>query len=275
MGVKILPDAPGLRAMPPSAAAAVRPWPRAPGLRGGVRRLAGSSENKWAFVATILAAVLTCAATILASLIPAVRETLVDLIPGRNGSVPSAARLLYADDFSRVTSGWDRRVDDQATTDYSSGAYRIYVPEANTDAWSNPGRNYRDVRIEVDATAVGGPEDNAFGILCRYKDVHDFYYFLISSDGYAGIGLKLSDNRRILSSEDGKLKVSRAVIPGLVTNHLRAECKGDLLSLYVNGDLVARATNTALAEGDVGLFAGTYEEGGTDIRFNSFSVYQP
>ena len=32
-----------------------------------------------------------------------------------------------------------------------------------------------------------GPDDNDFGIICRYIDDNQFYYAIISSDGYYGI----------------------------------------------------------------------------------------
>ena len=60
--------------------------------------------------------------------------------------------------------------------------------DTRTDAWANPGsESFIDTRIEVDATKNGGPDDNDFGIICRYTAAESFYYAIISSDGYYSI----------------------------------------------------------------------------------------
>jgi hypothetical protein len=72
-----------------------------------------------------------------------------------------------------------------------------------------------------------------------------------------------------------KLQPSDAVKQGATLNRVRADCVGDSLTLYVNGQKVATATDTSLTTGDVGLIAGTYNEPGTDILFDNFVVTKP
>jgi hypothetical protein len=43
----------------------------------------------------------------------------------------------------------------------------------------------------------------------------------------------------------------------------------------VNGELVADVRDDTFASGDVGLIAGTYEEGGVEIHFDDFFVHEP
>jgi len=185
-------------------------------------------------------------------------------LPSEPGSV------LFQDDFSRQSSGWDRYRDETYSTDYAGGAYRIHVLRPNTDAWANPGLDLGDARLEVDATKAGGPDDNVFGVICRYQDARNFYFFLVSSDGYTGIGVYKDGRRRLLT--DQSLLPHPAVVRGSATNHLRADCVGYRLDLYVNGQWVAGAAAAEWAEGDVGLIAGTYELGGTELLFDNFSV---
>jgi hypothetical protein len=181
--------------------------------------------------------------------------------------------VLFQDDFSRTLSGWDRYHDDVYSADYADGGYRIQVFAPQTDAWANPGLNLTDVRIELDATKQSGPDNNTFGVLCRYQNAHDFYFFLISSDGYAGIGISI-DGRRVLLSGETMLP-SGAVLLGDATNHLRADCIGPQLALYVNGILVAQAQATQWDSGDVGLTAGSFDQPGVDILFSNFTIIQP
>ena len=188
------------------------------------------------------------------------------------GGDPSAV-VLFSDDFSDPNSGWDRVVADEGTTDYEGGYYRILVNQPQHDYWANPGRTFGDVRIEVEATKAGGPDDNDFGLICRYQDAGNFYAFLISSDGYSGI-MKVTDRTsEILGNEN--LMETDAIQQGASTNRIRGDCIGATLTLYVNGQQVHSVTDTAFGSGDVGLLAGTYAESGTDIHFDNFFVYQP
>jgi hypothetical protein len=181
--------------------------------------------------------------------------------------------VLFQDDFSRTSSGWDRYRDSVYRSDYQDGSFRFEILAADTDAWANPGLDFGDVRIEVDALKVDGPDDNRYGILCRYQDPLNFYFFLISSDGYAGIGLR-QDGQSTLLSADTMLPRD-AVLQGSAVNHLRADCVGNELRLLVNGFSVAEAQASEWARGDVGLLTGTGAQPGVVIDFDNFSVLQP
>ena len=185
----------------------------------------------------------------------------------------TSGALLFQDDFSRASSGWDRYADSTYISDYAEGTYRIAIQSAQTEAWANPGFEVDDVRIEVDAASVNGPLDNAFGVLCRYQDPDNYYFFLISGDGYAGIGLT-KDGRRVLLTGDAMLPAD-PILQGYRTNHIRADCNGFQLSLYVNGVLVNEAQASEWPRGDVGLLAATYAEPGIDIRFDNFTMLRP
>jgi hypothetical protein len=181
--------------------------------------------------------------------------------------------VLFQDDFSRSMSGWDRYHDDVYSADYATGGYRIQVFAPQTDAWANPGLSLTDVRIEFDATKQSGPDDNTFGVLCRYQDARNFYFFLISSDGYAGIGMSVGGVRMLLSGDT--MYPTGAVLLGEAANHIRADCIGFQLALYVNGILVAQTQSNQWGAGDVGLTAGSYDTPGVDILFSNFTVIQP
>lgn len=189
-----------------------------------------------------------------------------------SGPDPSA-EVLFADDFSDPSSGWDQVQADEGITDYANGRYRIFVNQPQHDYWANPGRSFGDVRVEVDATKAGGPDDNDFGLICRYQDVENFYAFLISSDGYFGI-MKVSQGSSEMLGTDA-LQPSDAIRQGGTTNHIRGDCVGAQLTLHVNGEQVYSATDSTFSSGDVGLLAGTYDVSGTDIHFDNFFVLKP
>ena len=181
--------------------------------------------------------------------------------------------ILFQDDFSDTGSGWDSTTTDSALTDYASGAYRIWVNDTNSDYWANPGLSFTDVRIEVEATKVGGPDDNDLGVICRYQDTENFYFALVSSDGFAGIGKTKAGQQTLLTGDN--LSPTDAINKGNSKNTIRLDCLGSSLSLLVNGTQVITATDSDFAKGDVGLMAGTYDTPGTDIQFDNFVVRTP
>jgi hypothetical protein len=180
---------------------------------------------------------------------------------------------LFQDDFSDTSSGWNQISTDQGATEYADGVYRIFVNQTNMDIWSKPSEEYGDVRIEVDALKVGGDRDNRFGVICRAVDENDFYTFIISSDGYFGIGKIKGEDYQLIGMD--ALQRSDAIKLGSELNHIRADCIGKNLTLYVNGQRLVSVEDLEFALGGVGLIAGTYDIPGTDIRFDNFVVYQP
>jgi len=192
--------------------------------------------------------------------------------PEIQGIVPGS--VLFKDKFDNPKSGWDRRNEERFVTDYENGIYRIKVDDTNLDVWSNPGFIFSNVIIEVDATKAGGNDDNNFGVICRYDQGRQrFYFFVITSDGFYAIG-KVVENQQILLRED-VMQPSVAIRQGYAINHIRVECVGDHLSLYVNDQNVADVWDDDFERGDVGLIAGSFDHAGIDIYFDNFVVRKP
>jgi hypothetical protein len=181
--------------------------------------------------------------------------------------------VLFQDDFSRASSGWDRTRDQAYLSDYTNGIYRIEIYQPETTAWSNPGLDFGDVQIEVDSVKSAGPDDNAFGVVCRYQDPANYYFFLISSDGFAGIGARRLGSTFLLTAD--AMLPSDAILMGSAANHIRADCIGTQLTLLVNGAPVAEAEASDWARGDVGLIASSYSQAGAVIDFDNFTVIAP
>jgi hypothetical protein len=187
-------------------------------------------------------------------------------------STPSS--VLFSDDFSDTRKSWNQVTDSSHTTDYFNGAYRIVVNNKKTDAWATPGKeSFIDTRIEVDASKNAGPDDNDFGIICRYTDVDKFYYAIISSDGYYSIMKMTSGNGRFLGRDS--MHESDKINQGAATNRIRFDCVGTTLTLYVNGFQIDQQSDLDYTTGNVGLISGALGEGGTDLLFDNFYVLKP
>ncbi len=186
----------------------------------------------------------------------------------------SNLRVLFQDDFSNPKSGWDTEHEKEAVIEYKNGMYRMWLNYPHTVMWANPHLDFSDVRVEVSATKAGGTDDNQFGLICRYQDENNFYFFIISSDGYYGIG-KSKNGKQTLLTGHGNMEYSKFINRGHATNRLRADCVGPSLAFYVNGQRLARVNDSDFTKGDVGLLIGTFTEPETEVYYDNFVVYQP
>jgi hypothetical protein len=106
---------------------------------------------------------------------------------GKDKGAPASGSVLFQDDFSDLASGWDHVSTEGGTMDYDGGVYRFLVTTPHFNYWSTPGKSYTDARIEVDVAKLDGPDSNRAGLLCRLTG-EQFYFFVISSDGYYAVG---------------------------------------------------------------------------------------
>lgn len=183
-------------------------------------------------------------------------------------------QALFEDDFSDPNSGWGTLRESGTIADYESGGFRILVNDINADVTATPGRLFSDMRIEVTATKTGGPDDNDFGVICRYQDENNYYFLIISSDGFYGIGALVEGEARLLGMD--AMEYSNEINQGSgASNQIRGDCVAERLTLYVNGTILAEGTDNRFQSGDVGLIAGTFDEPGTDILFDNFVIRRP
>jgi hypothetical protein len=200
--------------------------------------------------------------------------------PAKPAGTPLPPGVLFQDDFSNPNSGWDKHTGVDVTTDYDNGQYLIAITDPGVDVWGRPGLDLTDNAFSADAQYGAGPANNEFGLMCRYQRGGDgknsFYFFLVSSDGYYALGKVIKDVRTILSPSQGSFQPTTALLPAQeAVNQLQAVCQGNHLSMSVNGTQVGEFTDGDLSRGDIGLVAGTFDEGGVRIHFDNVVVRKP
>jgi hypothetical protein len=183
----------------------------------------------------------------------------------------SPGDVLYQEQFENNNTGWARIANDNGIMDYDGGGYRILVRQPTLNVWSTSEKNFGDVRVEADVIKLNGPDANRMGLICRYQG-GDYYFFMISNDGYYVIGKFIGGLTLLLGQSE--MQASDAIHTGTM-NHLRADCIGDKLTFYVNFTEVASATDADFPSGDVGVVAGAFSEPGVDVLFDNFVVLQP
>ncbi|MDY7041724.1 MAG: hypothetical protein SVX38_12755 [Chloroflexota bacterium] len=191
-------------------------------------------------------------------------------------SAPTATPpvILFQDDFSDPDSGWERYREWDGVLDYEDGGYRMWINAPSNLFWVNRNLDLVDVCVAVEATKKDGPDANQFGVMCRLdRTTFNYYAFLIGSDGRYGIGKVIGGTPELIGV--GDWQYSDAINQGSGTNHIRAACVGDTLTLFVNGQQLLEVQDGDLLSGDVGLLAGTFDEAGTDILFDDFTLSEP
>lgn len=193
--------------------------------------------------------------------------------------VPNPTGPYLQDDFSDPNSGWDTTTSAEGTLAYAEGHYRVTVNAPNVYVWGTPGLELTDLVLEATAQHTGGPVDNEFGLLCRYTrngDQANFYFGVISSDGYFAVGKVTPQATTILAPEIGSPQPSAAIVTEpQATNQLRLSCVGDHIAFYINDTLAGEFTDPDHTHGDVGLLAASYSTGGVQIDFDQVVVAAP
>jgi hypothetical protein len=125
----------------------------------------------------------------------------------------------------------------------------------------------------VEAIKIDGPDINSYGVICRMQDEKNFYAFVISSDGYAGV-IKVADGVYQLINNQS-MEFAPSVHQGRAINNLSVICKGNQLSFDINGENQFFISDDKFKVGDIGLIAGSFDEPGVDIFFDNLTVFQP
>jgi hypothetical protein len=184
----------------------------------------------------------------------------------------SGPMLLYEDDFSDPTSGWE--VSSQGgLKDYYQGTYHIKIGDPNIFSWSTIDQSYGDVSMTVDVAFTGAADLAEMGLICRMQNNQDFYFFTIRSDGAYAV-FKMYQGNEIFIGMEG-YQYSDAIQTGLNTNQIEVVCQGQELSLYANGVHLGTVEDSSYQVGDVGVIAGAFEQTDVNVYFDNFIVEQP
>lgn len=185
-------------------------------------------------------------------------------------------KVILKDDFSNPSSGWDRKNSGDLIVDYVKGGYRIFIGREGVGelVWVKDG--YSNISVEADVKKIAGPDDAWFGVTCRMKDGGG-YAFKVSMDGSYEIDKEIfassGDQTATLTSgtlDSNLLKVADS-------NHIRATCDHDTLSLFVNEQFISQTSDTSFTTGGVGLVSSPGDSGqsGLDHLYSNFLVKGP
>ena len=188
-----------------------------------------------------------------------------------------SADAQFEDDFSGDQDcGWLEYNRGGAVAAIEEGNLTISTSSPGEIWWTNPERNFTDAIVEVTTEQIAGPDDNAYGIICRYQDEENFYLFLISGDGYYAIGkYKSGQDRVTYLTEDGQFVKSEQINQGVAVNQIQASCVGNELALTVNGYPLLTVIDSDFVTGDIGLALSALQQGTVEVEFDDLKVTAP
>jgi hypothetical protein len=197
-------------------------------------------------------------------------------------------KLVYSDSFSG--GFWPKcEPNSQAILHYALGGYvvqnlveqdMVYAVRRQLDL------EFSDLRIEVRASRVqeniGGCDtrqglnqygsiDGYYGVTCRFADGRNYYALVVGSDGWYGIGKKVMNVLTWMASG----KDTSLVHTGNASNLIRADCIGNKLTLWANGEKVAEVEDDTFSAGSFGFVVGTRDDAGYEALFDDLKVYVP
>ena len=159
-----------------------------------------------------------------------------------------------------------------------NGKLAIHIsPQKTDEPWAyliNNAFTYPDVKVEV-VTINTGNNANGVSLVCRYSD-RGWYEFWISNNGNYVI-YAFGPGGEVLERGHELVKASsQAIHIGKTENVYTATCKGDQLSLDINGTLVAnRDARYDFPEGNIGIGFSSPQNLPVDVEFESVKISAP
>jgi len=196
-----------------------------------------------------------------------------------SGSTSSSGEAYFMDEFDGGLDNYSLFSMSGDTDDPKMGVYSengaLVFDLQGTYLWPyvlyDP-YTYQDVRVDFEAENLG-QNDNMVALLCRYDPDRGWYEFNVTNSGLYDIyyydAITLKDYTRLYNGG------STAINMGKATNTYTITCKGNNLSLYINGVLARTVQDNNLKEGQVGISVSSFGNLPVIVDINWLSVSQP
>ena len=150
-------------------------------------------------------------------------------------------------------------------------ALRIEFDAAHRTRWSNAHETFGDLVFGARACQVAGSHNNGYGLQFGHVDDDNFFYFMISGDGFYQF------SKRVDGEWQGLIKWTRheSIHQGEACNVLMVEAADDLITLVVNGTMLAQVRDGSFSAGDIGLIAQSLDDPGVAVAFDAVVVFEP
>ena len=191
--------------------------------------------------------------------------------------IPTEQAVLFYSDFSDAAglSQWDtfaysfpqKTVSTEGfETKMGTNYYRFTASQTNQRIFSilNVDLGTSDVDVSL-GIPLGYEFEGNVGIVCRYNEA-GWYQFMVGDYGQWSV-------RLVKHEENGQLRFYQLASGARPANaQLRAECKGDQLTFYLNNILTASMHDDTFLEGKVGVLSWSFDNPAQTAYMTDFTV---
>ncbi|MFN8486347.1 MAG: trypsin-like peptidase domain-containing protein [Caldilineaceae bacterium] len=145
------------------------------------------------------------------------------------------------------------------------------VKPAHWMGWSLAYITVKDFLLDTAVKTINGPDDLEYGVLFRYVNADNYYFFAISSQGsYRLSKLVDGESEELIGWTDTSI-----IHPGKgAVNQLGVLAEGAHFSLLINEQVVAQMDDDSFTSGQVALVAGNFDQPNAHVVFDHLTVWK-
>ncbi len=184
---------------------------------------------------------------------------------------------VLQDNFYSIQGNWDIGYEENksfsGTRQISNGSY-TWDAQAKEGFiwWSIPetDRMFFDFFLTVELKQLSGPADSWYGVVFRYIDEDNHYYFRIRDDKYLYIGSRYEGDWVMLD----QWTIPSAISPGGF-NRLTVIAEGSNIILFINNKYIGGFKDSQFGVGDAGLMISLDAGDEAQFSFDNFELRAP
>ncbi len=179
------------------------------------------------------------------------------------------------DDGDDYNVYWSQNDADHLVREIRDGAYRI-ENRMDGQAFASVieyGQRYQDVSIRADARLHAGSSPNSgYGIVFRYVDQDHYNVFAVDGIGRYSVWVRNEGQWTELRDEDETWTRNERINLRGEFNTLQVDITGDRFLAYVNDVLVASIVDDTFAEGMLGVYVASPDDGQAIVEFDRYRI---
>lgn len=175
---------------------------------------------------------------------------------------------MFHEQFNDVSGGWIEGDYESDRVWIEDGEYHVLLKEPQRlAAVAHSEHRYADFYVVAQARQVG-EVGGEYGVVFRYQDPQNTYYFRVSHDGRYRIGKRVDGEWIDLVGWTFSDVVNKAQSG----NVLWVMCDGSEITAFVNDEEIATVDDGAFLDGYVGVTAGSFDQPDVHIAFDYIVV---
>lgn len=253
-------------------------YPGYPGYQAPAAPVPRRGMPVWAIVLISLVVVLVIAGGMfgaLAVMLPAEAGTLSAVLPAISATPTATPALTASPTLAANGRTFTDSLNGATNTGWSTDAYCFFKngtyhvkPGSQYGSYTcfAPAGTFSNFDLRVSAQEVSGPLNYGYGLAFRRQSAHNFYTFVVASNGEAWFG-KFTNGTYSRLSPFWSLRTF--ALGFNAANTLRVTAQGSTFSFYVNNVQAGSVSDATYTSGYVGLSAG---DTNLEAAFSNFSI---